>query len=70
MKSWTSTITYSVFDIGRECETKEEYIEWVKQSFWEEHGIELQDNEISNIEFEKIEEKVWQHKNFSRKQKK
>ena len=53
-KSWTSTITYSVFDMGRECETKEEYIEWVKQSFWEEHGIDLQDSEISNIEFEEV----------------
>ena len=52
MKSWTSTITYSVLDMGRECETKEEYIESVKQSFWEEHGIELQDNEILNIECE------------------
>ena len=39
MKSWTSVITYSVFDMGSEFETKEEYIEWVKQSFWEEHGI-------------------------------
>ena len=52
MKSWTSTITYSVFDMGRECETKEEYIERVKQSFREEHNIELEDNEITNIEFE------------------
>ena len=52
MKSWTSTITYSVFDMGRECETKEEYIEWVKQSFREEHNIELEDDEITNIEFE------------------
>ena len=54
MKTWTSTITYSVFDMGRECETKEEYIEWVKQSFKEEHNIELGDNEISDIEFEEV----------------
>ena len=33
MKTWTSTITYSVFDMGRECETEEEYKKWVKQSF-------------------------------------
>ena len=52
MISLTSTITYSVFDMGRECETKEEYKEWVKQSFREEHNIELEDNEITNIEFE------------------
>tara|TARA_S200002703_G_scaffold15288_1_gene13066 strand:+ start:363 stop:530 length:168 start_codon:yes stop_codon:yes gene_type:complete len=52
MKSWTSVITYSVFDMGSVFETKEEYIEWVKQTFWEEHGIELTDNEISEIECE------------------
>ena len=23
MKTWTSTIVYSVFDMGKECETKE-----------------------------------------------
>ena len=54
MKSWTSTITYSVFDMGRECETEEEYKEWVKQSFREEHNIELRDDEITEIEFEEI----------------
>ena len=54
MKSWTSVITYSVFDMGSEFETKEEYIEWVKQSFWEEHGIKLTDNEISEIEYEEV----------------
>ena len=34
--------------------TKEEYIECVKQSFWEEHGIKLTDNEISEIECEEV----------------
>ncbi len=52
MKSWTSTITYSVFDMGRECETVEEYRERVKQSFKDEHNIELEDRDITNIEFE------------------
>tara|TARA_R100001460_G_scaffold11706_2_gene27108 strand:- start:152 stop:325 length:174 start_codon:yes stop_codon:yes gene_type:complete len=56
MKTWTSVITYSILDIGRECETKEEYIEWVKQSFQEEHNIELTDNEISDIEYEENED--------------
>jgi len=51
MKEFTSTITFSAFDIGRECETKEEYIERVKQSFYEEHNIILEDNEITDIEF-------------------
>jgi len=31
MKSWTSTITYSVFDMGRECETEEEYKELIEE---------------------------------------
>jgi len=56
MKSWTSTITYSVFDMGRECETEEEYKEWVKQSFREEHNIELKDRDITDIEFIEFEE--------------
>ena len=55
MKTWTGIITYSVLDMGRECETEEEYKEWVKQSFMEEHNIELTDNEISHIEFEEVE---------------
>ena len=55
MKTWTSTITYSVFDMGRECETKEEYIEWVKQSFIDDHNIELTNDEISDIEYEEKE---------------
>ena len=54
MKSWTSTITYSVFDMGRECKTEEEYKESVKQSFREEHNIELRDSDITEIEFEEV----------------
>ena len=55
MKEFTSTITFSAFDIGRECETKEEYIERVKQSFYEEHNIILEDNEITDIEFKEVD---------------
>ena len=40
--------------MGRECETKEEYIEWVKQSFKEEHDIELEDRDITGIEYEEV----------------
>ena len=54
MKTWSSTITYSVFDMGRECETEEDYIEWVKETFREEHNIELRDDEITNIEREEL----------------
>jgi hypothetical protein len=54
MKTWSSIITYSVFDMGRECETEEEYIEWVKETFREEHNIELRDDEITNIQREEL----------------
>ena len=54
MKTWSSTITYSVFDMGRECETEEEYIEWVKETFREDHNIELRDDEITNIQREEL----------------
>jgi hypothetical protein len=54
MKTWSSTITYSVFDMGRECETEEDYIEWVKETFREDHNIELRDDEITNIQREQL----------------
>jgi hypothetical protein len=54
MKTWSSTITYSVFDMGRECETEEDYIEWVKETFREDHNIELRDDEITNIQKEEL----------------
>ena len=55
MKIWSGIITYSVLDMGRECETKEEYIELVKDYFREEHNLEILENEISDIEFEETE---------------
>jgi len=54
MKTWTSTIVYSVFDMGKECETKEEYVQLTKDLFWEEHGIQLRDDEITDIDFEEV----------------
>ena len=54
MKTWSSTITYSVFDMGRDCETEEDYIEWVKETFREDHNIELRDDEITNIQREQL----------------
>ena len=56
MKIWSSVITYSVLDMGRECETKEEYIEMVKDYFREEHNLEILENEISDNEFEENED--------------
>ena len=52
MKTWSSTITYTVFDMGRDCETEEEYKEWVKETFIQDHAIYLTDNEITNIQKE------------------
>ena len=54
MKTWSSTITYSVFDMGRECETEEDYIQWLKETFREDHNIELRDDEITNIQREEL----------------
>ena len=54
MKTWSSIITYSVFDMGRDCETEEDYIEWVKETFREDHNIELRDDEITNIQREEL----------------
>ena len=54
MKTWSRTITYSVFDMGRECETEEEYREWVKETFILDHDIYLRDDEITNIQREEL----------------
>lgn len=59
MKIWSGVITYSVLDMGRECETKEEYIELVKDYFREEHNLEILENEISDIEFEEMDNEEW-----------
>ena len=52
MKTWSSTITYTVFDIGADCETEEDYIEYVKETFEQEHNIYLRDDEITDIQKE------------------
>ena len=53
-KSWSSTITITFADIGHECETEEEYIEYVKETFIENHDLYLNNNEIYNIEFSEV----------------
>jgi|TARA_R100001163_G_C5022160_1_gene164684 hypothetical protein len=50
MKTFNATITYTTTDIGREANSKKEYIESVKMQFLEEHNIELRDDEIVDIE--------------------
>jgi len=42
--------------MGRECETEQEYREWVKETFREDHNIELRDDEITDIEFEEVDD--------------
>ena len=54
MKTYSATIIYTTsvveMDIGREANSKEEYIESVKMQFLEENNIELRDDEIVVIE--------------------
>lgn len=58
MKTWNSIITITVHDssenYGAEFETKEEYIEYVKDTFRDNHDIELADEDITNIESEEV----------------
>ena len=54
MKTWESFITISVHDSGAEFETKEEYIQFVKDSFRDAHDIELADEDITDIESESV----------------
>tara|TARA_R100001015_G_C4468261_1_gene52831 strand:+ start:138 stop:308 length:171 start_codon:yes stop_codon:yes gene_type:complete len=50
VKTYNATITYTTVDIGREANSKEEYIESVKMQFLQENNIELRDDEIVDIE--------------------
>ena len=47
IKEYTSTVTLTFGCNNFEAESKEEYINQLKENFLEEYGIELQDNEIS-----------------------
>jgi hypothetical protein len=50
MNIYNAEITFTAIDIGREANSKEECIERVKQSFYEEHNIILEDDEITILE--------------------
>jgi lipoate-protein ligase A len=54
LKTWDSTIRLSIYDMGMECYTQQEYIELLKQSFYEEFNIKLEDHEITDINFEEV----------------
>ena len=49
-KQFTSVITVEFAYNNREANSKEEYIELLKQQYLEQHDIELEDYEISQIE--------------------
>jgi len=50
MKEYTSNIVVTFSINNLEAETKEEYIEKIKDQFNEFHDIQLMDNEIQDIE--------------------
>lgn len=50
MKEYTSNIVVTFSINNLEAESKEDYIEKIKDQYSELHGIELQDNEIQDIE--------------------
>ncbi len=50
MKKYTCNIKVQFGGNSFKAETEEEYIEKVKKNFLDEFGIELADNEISEIE--------------------
>ena len=45
-----STVTIKIDVIGREADTREQYIKNLKADFEEDHGIELRDDEIKITE--------------------
>ena len=50
IKKFTSVITVEFAYNNREANSKKEYIELLKQQYLEEHDIELEDHEITQIE--------------------
>ena len=49
-KQFTSVITVEFAYNNRVANSKEEYIELLKQQYLEQHDIELEDHEITQIE--------------------
>jgi len=52
MKEYYCTVTLSYGGNNHEAKNKEEYIQKVKQGFFEEFGIKITEDEISDIEEE------------------
>ena len=55
MKEFTSTITVTFDYNNLEAESKEHYIELIKEQFKDEYDIRLYDSEITNIEEHTLE---------------
>ena len=53
MKKYYSNITLKFSGNGIEADNKEQYIEFLKEQFYEEYGISLDDDEIEIIEEKK-----------------
>ena len=60
MNIYNAKITFTTHDIGREANSKEEYIENVKMQFLEENNIDLRDDEITILE-EVTDDNLWKH---------
>jgi len=50
MKTFYSNVTVSFGGNGFEAKNKSDYIKKVKESFYQEFGLELEDSEITDIE--------------------
>jgi len=50
MKTFYSNVTVSFGGNGFQAKNKKDYIQKVKESFYEEFGLDLEDSEITDIE--------------------
>jgi len=50
MKTFYCNVTVSFDGNGIEAKNKSDYIEKVKESFYEEFGLDIEDSDITNIE--------------------
>tara|TARA_R100001594_G_scaffold74390_1_gene109069 strand:+ start:260 stop:424 length:165 start_codon:yes stop_codon:yes gene_type:complete len=50
MKEFVCEVKIIFSGNNRECNSKEEYIKQIKESYLEEYGLHLKDGEIINIE--------------------
>ena len=59
MKEFTSTVTLT-FDINNiQAINKNDYIEALKELYWDSYNLEIKDHEITNIEEYTLEATKW-----------